>query len=55
MSINPVEVRMIDIGWLYANEKNFLDFAQILYENGQNSVYETEFVKTLLEVFWKRN
>ena len=55
MSINSVEVRLIDIGWLYANEKNFLDFAVILHETGQNSIFETEFVKTLIEVFWKKN
>ena len=30
MTINTVQVRLLDLGWLYANDKVFLDFIAIL-------------------------
>ena len=30
MTINTVQVRLIDLGWLYADKKVFLDFVAVL-------------------------
>lgn len=52
MTINTVHVRLIDLGWLYADEKVFLDFVGILQEIDSSDLYASEFVKTLIQVFW---
>ena len=43
---------MLDLGWLFADEKNFLDFIDILQNSKNNDIYMTNFVKTILDVFW---
>ena len=53
VSVTTVKVRMIDIGWLYSDEKSFLDFAKILHYADNDQIINTEFMKALLDVFWK--
>ena len=55
MSISNVRVRLLDLGWLYANSNDFLGFIEILDDSKSNDIYATEFVKTLLDVFWNEN
>ena len=50
--IKNVKVKFLDLGWLFADEKNFLDFIDILQNSKNNDIYMTYFVKTLLDVFW---
>lgn len=46
----------MDLGWLYANAKVFLDFIDVLVEtDSQSDIFASEFVKTLLDVFWQEN
>ena len=54
MTISQVEVRLIDIGWLFSGGKSFLNFAAILNDLDKDVVNDTEFVTALLEVFWRR-
>ena len=55
-SINTVKVELLDIGWLYADSNGFLDFVQVLDKASQNNkeLFDTQFVKTLLNVFWEK-
>ena len=53
--MNTVEVSILDLGWLYADNKMFLDFVSILNSIGEQDIYMTDFVKALLEVFWNQN
>ena len=46
---------MIDIGWLFSCGSTFLDFANLLNDQDKDAVNDTEFVKAILEVFWKKN
>ena len=50
--INTVKVKFLDLGWLFADEKIFLDFIDILKNSNRDDIYMTNFVKTLLDVFW---
>ena len=51
MTINTVQVRLLDLGWLYANAGDFLDFIGILQNSEASELFKSEFVKTLLDVF----
>ena len=55
MTINTVQVRLLDLGWLYANAGDFLDFIGILQNSEASEIFKSEFVKTLLDVFWNEN
>lgn len=52
---HEVNVRLLDIGWLYSNKKSFLEFIQVLDASKRSDLMMTDFVKTLLEVFWEKN
>ena len=52
MVLAPVKVRLLDLGWLYANKKNFRDFFQVLRELKSDELCSSEFIITLLDVFW---
>ena len=52
---HEVNVRLLDIGWLYSNKKSFLEFIQVLDASKRPDLMMTDFVKTLLEVFWEKN
>lgn len=43
---------MIDIAWLYADKKAFLDFIDVLINVNDNKLLMTDFVKAMLDVFW---
>lgn len=42
----------LDLGWMYANDKIFLDFVKVLNGLGNTDIFMTDFIKTLLEVYW---
>ena len=50
-----MQVRLLDLGWLYANSNDFLGFIEILNNSKSNDIYATDFIKTLLDVFWNEN
>ena len=45
---------MIDIGWLFSCGKTFLHFAEALNDQDRDAVNDTDFVKYILDVFWKK-
>ena len=52
---NSVNVRILDIGWIYANSGVFLDFVEILDGANKVELFETKFISSLLDVFWVVN
>ena len=55
LQAHMVKVKMIDISWLFTNQKTFLEFAQSLACSGRNDLYMTDFVKIMLDVYWTDN
>ena len=55
MQDTPVKVYILDIGWLYADKKAFLDFVDILKEVRDKNVFMTDLTKVLLDIFWNEN
>ena len=56
MTINTVQVRLLDLGWLYADGNVFLDFIDVLQSaDYSQDIFASEFIKTLLDVFWRDN
>lgn len=49
-----VNVQILDISWMLRDRKNFVLFTGTLDE-ADESIYETEFIKVLLEQFWADN
>lgn len=47
-----MKVRLLDIGWLFADNKDFLHFVHVLNSCSNKELYMTDFVKALLEVYW---
>ena len=47
-----MKVRQLDIGWLYADKKDFLEFVRILTQCSNKEIYTSELVKSLLEINW---
>ncbi len=43
---------MLDLGWMYSNRKSFLDFVLVMDSCKRKDLLMTEFVKTMLNVFW---
>ena len=54
MTISSVEVRLIDIGWLFVGGNSFPNLAKVLNQIDSDLIFDTEFVHALLEVFWKK-
>lgn len=50
-----VEVRLLDLTWLLADRKTFVDFISILDEASNDQIYTTELIKDLLIEFWDEN
>ena len=46
---------MLDIGWLYADKKAFLDFVDVLSEVRDKNIFMTYLTKTLLDIFWNNH
>lgn len=55
LQTHMVNVKMIDIAWIFANEAYFLDFATALNNEGQADLYTTHFVKIMTQVYWSYN
>ena len=55
LQTHMVNVKMIDIAWIFANEAYFLDFATALNNEGQADLYMTHFVKIMTQVYWSYN
>ena len=55
LQTHMVNVKMIDIAWIFANEAYFLDFATALNNEGQADLYMTNFVKIMTQVYWSYN
>jgi len=47
-----VKVKFLDIGWLYADNKVFADFVDILHSIDKGDINMTTTVKAMLDVFW---
>ena len=50
-----VEVVMLNIGWLTANRKTFVDFVKTLRKSKTDKIYSTEIIEVLLNEFWEEN
>lgn len=50
-----MKVTLFDLGWLYADGKNFLNFVNILNDINDKELYMTDFTKTLLDIFWSQH
>ena len=51
---NYVTVQKLNVGWLFKDGKDCLDLVRILNESSKNTrIFDTEFVNTLLEQFWR--
>ena len=50
-----VEVRILDLSWMLRGKKDFVEFVKILGESGNEQIYTTELVNTLLDEFWMDN
>jgi len=46
---------MIDISWLLASKKSFVDFAKTLHDLNVKNLYESESIKALTKEFWQEN
>lgn len=55
LQTHMVNVKMIDIAWIYANEHYFLEFATAIDHTGQADLYMTHFVKIMTQVYWSYN
>ena len=50
-----VTVRVIDVEWLFKEDKDFLDFALILKSFEKDNLFRTKFVRALTKEFWVPN
>ena len=48
----PVEVTVLDIGWLLSNCQSFLTFSITLQATKGLGIYQSEFLKVLVDQFW---
>ena len=48
-------MRLLDLTWLLANCKNFVNFVNILGDSSSEQIYTTELISTLLDEFWEEN
>ena len=51
--MRAIIVKRIDIKWLMQSGGKFLDLPPILNETDNESIFQTEFVKKVLEEFWE--
>ena len=54
MMMHSVNVRMMEIKWLHANDKDFLSLVEILNDTKNKAILRTEFVSSLLSGYWDR-
>lgn len=47
-----VDVAMMNLEWMKRDKKTFLDLVKILSETKNKAVFETDFVKNLLDQYW---
>lgn len=52
---NVVEVQVLDVGWLVANEKTFLDFSLVLHSINRSELFVSDLIKVLVDVYWVEN
>ena len=50
-----VNVKVIDIQWLYKDNKTFVDLVSAITHCERNAVFESSFVLNLLNQFWPEN
>ena len=55
MVTTNVTVKVIDVEWLFKEDKDFLDFAQILKSFEKDNLFRTKFVRALTKEFWIPN
>ena len=46
---SQVEVTMLDIDWLLFNKSDFMEFSKNISETKNHKIYQTEFMKTLVD------
>ena len=46
---------MVNIDWLLANRRGFVNFVRILKGQKSEKIYQTELLEILLEEFWDAN
>ena len=47
-----VDIRIIDIAWLFRDEQTFIDLVEPISKCERNAVFESVFVVNLLDMFW---
>ena len=53
--ITQVEVRMLNLSWLFKDQKNFIDFVRVVSNLKTDAIYSTELLHILLNAFWDEN
>jgi len=48
-------VRLLDLSWLLADRKTFVNYITILEEATNDQIYSTELISSLLVEFWDEN
>ena len=51
-SLVEVEVKVLNLNWMFANNSSFSDFCRSLGNLNNEKIYSTEFVNNLIETFW---
>jgi len=46
---------MLEIDWMLADYKNFVNFVRVLKSSNSEQIYEIEIIKVLLNEFWDEN
>ena len=50
-----VNVKQIDLEWLFANKKSFLEISKVLTDAGRTDLLMTDYVQIMLNVYWTEN
>lgn len=55
MTKAQVDVRLLNLSWLLADRKNFINFVGTLDDAQNDQIFTTELINTLLDNFWEEN
>ena len=53
--LKATTVKVVDLGWILKDEKNFLLLTQILNLTANDQIFITTFVKQILDQMWDKN